>query len=200
MSLTEMREKAPTRTRLDQLFTISDRGATLGREIRGGVVTFFTMATSWCSTRILSGVIDGSGTFIGGRPTSPRHTARGRGHRRGAGVISILMGLVANFPIALAAGLGINGLITGMVVTHSAEKLTYADLMGLVGVIILVLVLAGFRRAVFKAIPGRSRSLSRSAARPRARSSSSTHQGTPGDAAYLIPLPRNVARAVDRML
>ena len=73
-----------------------------------------------------------------------------------AGVMSILMGLVANFPIALAAGLGINGLITGMVITHASDKITFADLMGLVvieGVIILVLVLTGFRKAVFRAIP-----------------------------------------------
>ena len=73
-----------------------------------------------------------------------------------AGVMSILMGLVANFPIALAAGLGINGLITGMVITHASDGVTFADLMGLVvieGVIILVLVLTGFRKAVFRAIP-----------------------------------------------
>ena len=29
---------------LDRYFKITERGSTLGREIRGGVVTFFTMA------------------------------------------------------------------------------------------------------------------------------------------------------------
>ncbi|RSN19858.1 MFS transporter, partial [Amycolatopsis sp. WAC 04169] len=33
-----------TRSTLDRFFKISERGSTPGREIRGGIVTFFTMA------------------------------------------------------------------------------------------------------------------------------------------------------------
>jgi AGZA family xanthine/uracil permease-like MFS transporter len=71
---------------------------------------------------------------------------------RVAGVVTILMGLVANFPLALATGLGLNAFIAFSV----ASKMTWADAMGLVvleGLIILVLVLTGFRRAVFEAVP-----------------------------------------------
>src|SRR3954468_18831735 len=153
--------QAPTRTQtgLDGFFKITERGSTVAREVRGGVVTFFTMVyIVVLNPIILSGVVDGSGTMIGGTDDLTQSKLLvAVGTAVVAGVTSILMGLVANFPIALAAGLGINGLITGMVLTHSAEKITFADLMGLVvieGLIILVLVLTGFRKAVFKAIPG----------------------------------------------
>lgn len=147
-----------TASGLDRFFKITERGSTVAREVRGGVVTFFTMVyIVVLNPIILSGVIDGSGNMIGGTTNlveSKLLVAVGTAVI--AGVMSIAMGLFANFPIALAAGLGINGLITGMVITHSSDKITYADLMGLVvieGVIILVLVLTGFRKAVFKAIP-----------------------------------------------
>ena len=144
---------------LDRYFRISERGSTVSREIRGGVVTFFTMAyIIVLNPIILSGVIDGSGKMIGGTTDLAQSKLLvAVGTAVVAGVMSILMGVVANFPIALAAGLGINALIAGMIFTHSGEKITYADLMGLVvieGVIILVLVLTGFRTAVFRAIPG----------------------------------------------
>ena len=71
-----------------------------------------------------------------------------------AGVITILMGVVANYPMALAAGLGINAMIAYTLV--GMNGMTYADAMGLIvieGVIILILVLTGFREAVFRAVP-----------------------------------------------
>ncbi len=145
-------------TRLDRFFKVTERGSTLTREVRGGLVTFFTMAyIIVLNPIILSGTVDGSGQMIGGTTDLAQSKLLvAVGTAVVAGVMSILMGLVANFPIALAAGLGINGLITGMVITHASQKVTYADLMGLVvieGLIILLLVLTGFRKAVFRAIP-----------------------------------------------
>ncbi len=70
-----------------------------------------------------------------------------------AGLLTILMGAVANFPIALATGLGLNAFVAFSVAT----QMTWADAMGLVvleGIVILVLVLTGFRKAVFDAVPG----------------------------------------------
>ena len=69
-----------------------------------------------------------------------------------AGVMTILMGVVANYPLALATGLGLNAFVAFTV----ASQMTWADAMGLVvleGLIILVLVLTGFRTAVFHAVP-----------------------------------------------
>ncbi|RKT78828.1 AGZA family xanthine/uracil permease-like MFS transporter [Terracoccus luteus] len=154
---TDLRTRRPA-SGLDGFFKISERGSTLSRELRGGVVTFFTMAyIIVLNPIILSGVADGSGNFIGGTTDlAESKLLVAVGTAVVAGVMSILMGVVGRFPIAIAAGLGINALITGMVVTHASEGITFADLMGLVvieGVIILVLVLTGFRRAVFRAIP-----------------------------------------------
>lgn len=155
---TDTRTRPAAAAGLDRFFKVTERGSTLGREVRGGVVTFFTMVyIVVLNPIILSGVVDGSGTMIGG--TTDLNQSKllvAVGTAVVAGVMSIAMGLFANFPIALAAGLGINGLITGMVITHAADRITFADLMGLVvieGVIILVLVLTGFRKAVFRAIP-----------------------------------------------
>ena len=69
-----------------------------------------------------------------------------------AGVLTILMGVVANFPMALATGLGLNTFVA----VGIASKMSWADAMGLVlleGIIITVLVLTGFRTAVFRAVP-----------------------------------------------
>ena len=69
-----------------------------------------------------------------------------------AGLLTILMGAVANYPLALATGLGLNTFVA----VGIASKMSWAAAMGLVvleGLIILVLVLTGFRVAVFKAVP-----------------------------------------------
>jgi AGZA family xanthine/uracil permease-like MFS transporter len=69
-----------------------------------------------------------------------------------AGVLTILMGSIANYPLALATGLGLNTFVA----VGIASQMSWAAAMGLVvleGLIILVLVLTGFRVAVFKAVP-----------------------------------------------
>jgi AGZA family xanthine/uracil permease-like MFS transporter len=69
-----------------------------------------------------------------------------------AGLLTISMGAVANYPLALATGLGLNTFVA----VGIASKMSWAAAMGLVvleGLIILVLVLTGFRVAVFKAVP-----------------------------------------------
>ena len=69
-----------------------------------------------------------------------------------AGVMTILMGVVARFPLALAAGLGVNA----MVAYEIAPTMTWADAMGLVvieGVLITIFVLTGLREALFRAVP-----------------------------------------------
>ena len=71
-----------------------------------------------------------------------------------AGLLSILMGLVANFPIALAAGLGINGTVAFSLVLGLG--LSPAGAMGVIvleGLIVLLLVLVGLREAIMDAVP-----------------------------------------------
>jgi AGZA family xanthine/uracil permease-like MFS transporter len=137
---------------LENLFKISERGSTVGREVRGGLVTFFTMAYIVALNPLILGFVkDGEGKFLGGGdvPNLPLIAAA---TALVAGVLTILMGVVGNFPLALATGLGLNSFVAYGIAT----KMTWADAMGLVvleGLIITVLVLTGFRQAVFKAVP-----------------------------------------------
>jgi len=139
---------------LEQYFKISQRGSSIGQEVRGGVVTFLTMAyIVVLNPIILAGVADEDGKFLGGGSTPGSGFATiAAVTALVAGVLTILMGVVANFPLALATGLGLNAFVAFSV----ASQMTWADAMGLVvleGLIILLLVLTGFRKAVFDAVP-----------------------------------------------
>ena len=143
--------KAGTRVppALDSYFKITERGSSVGREIRGGVVTFLTMAY----IIVLNPIILLQGTDMNGdRLADGNFAAIAAATALAAGVLTILMGVVANYPLALATGLGLNAFVTFSI----ASQMTWSDAMGLVvleGLIILGLVLTGFREAVFHAVP-----------------------------------------------
>ncbi len=137
---------------LDSYFKISQRGSSISTEIRGGLVTFFTMAYIVAlNPIILAYSPDANGQFLfGGAAPAPAMVAATTALI--AGLLTILMGSVANYPLALATGLGLNTFVA----VGIASQMTWAAAMGLVvleGLIILVLVLTGFRVAVFKAVP-----------------------------------------------
>jgi adenine/guanine/hypoxanthine permease len=138
---------------LDSYFKISERGSTIAQEIRGGVVTFFTMAYIVALNPLIIGLAkDADGKYIGGGdvPNLPLVAAM---TALMAGVLTILMGVLGNYPLALATGLGLNTFVA----VGIASQMSWADAMGLVvieGIIITILVLTGFRRAVFRAVPG----------------------------------------------
>ncbi len=131
---------------MDRFFEITARGSTVGREVRGGFATFFTMAyIVVLNPLILGSAIDGDKAQLDQAQLAAATALV-------AGVMSILMGVVARFPLALAAGLGVNA----MVAFEIAPMMTWADAMGLVvieGLVITVLVLTGLRTAVFQAVP-----------------------------------------------
>ncbi len=132
---------------MDTFFKITERGSTVAREVRGGVVTFFTMAY----IIVLNPIILGPAKDIDGNALGS-FEAIAAGTALVAGVLTILMGVFANFPLALATGLGLNAFVAFSI----ASQMTWADAMGLVvieGLLILVLVLTGFRTAVFHAVP-----------------------------------------------
>jgi adenine/guanine/hypoxanthine permease len=130
----------------DRYFEITQRGSDLSREVRGGLATFFTMAyIVVLNPLILGSVADGDGDQLGLAAVASATALV-------AGVMTILMGVVGRFPLALAAGLGVNA----MVAYEIAPQMTWADAMGLVvieGVIITILVLTGLRTAVFRSVP-----------------------------------------------
>ena len=137
---------------LDTYFKISERGSTVAREVRGGLVTFFTMAYIVALNPLIIGLAkDADGKYIGGGD-APNLALVAAMTALMAGILTILMGIVGNYPMALATGLGLNTFVA----VGIASQMTWADAMGLVvieGIIITVLVLTGFRTAVFKAVP-----------------------------------------------
>lgn len=139
---------------IERLFRVSERGSTLGREMRGGLVTFVTMSYIIVLNPLILGSLaaDGPGAktdVVGavlGVPQVAAVTALV------AGVMTLLFGLVANYPFAIATGLGINTLIAVTI----APLVTWPEAMGLVvvnGVVIVLLAASGLRTAVFNAVP-----------------------------------------------
>ncbi len=135
---------------LDSFFKLTERGTTVGTEVKAGLATFMVMSyILFLNPIILSSMFAGddaaAGAFI---PAAAAATALV------AGLLSIIMGLVANYPIALAAGLGINGAVAfGLVL---GQGLTPAGAMGVIvleGLVVLLLVLVGLREAIMNAVP-----------------------------------------------
>ncbi|MEV3991646.1 NCS2 family permease [Streptomyces sp. NPDC049837] len=131
---------------VDRHFRISARGSSFAREVRGGFATFFTMAYILVlNPLILGGVEDKFGTQLSG-PQLATVTALV------AAVMTAVMGLGGNLPLAIAAGLGLNAVVAFQL----APLMSWADAMGLVvleGLTICVLVVTGLREAVMDAIP-----------------------------------------------
>lgn len=134
------------RAKLDAFFHISKRGSTVGREVRGGFVTFFAMAyIIVLNPIILSSGVDKFGHHLSmGMLTTATVLI--------AAIMTALMGLGANLPLAIAAGLGLNGVLTFTI----APTMSWPSAMGLVvfeGIIICILVATGLRKAIMEAIP-----------------------------------------------
>lgn len=137
---------------LDRYFSITARRSTFGREIRGGIVTFVTMAYIVVLNPIIIGGVVGEkhNADVAGNvlPTAAVAAVTALV----AGVMSILFGIVARYPFAMATGLGINSLLAVSLV----PDMTWPEAMGLIvieGIIIVILGVTGFRTAVFNAIP-----------------------------------------------
>ncbi|VXB23926.1 Xanthine/uracil/thiamine/ascorbate permease family protein [Microbacterium sp. 8M] len=137
---------AEPRNALDRFFEITRRGSSVGAEIRGGVVTFVTMAY----IVILNPIILSSSKDIAGTQLGFVQLSAVTGFT--AAVMTILFGLIARLPFAFAAGLGINAFLAFSVV----GEVTWAEAMGLVvinGLIIVLLSATGLRRMIFEAVP-----------------------------------------------
>ncbi|KRC42580.1 permease [Oerskovia sp. Root918] len=151
---TDEREAPPRSSGIDRFFKITERGSTIGAEIRGGLVTFFAMSYIIILNPIILSGADGTGRFLGGGTDGPNMAMIAATTALVAGIMTIAMGVFANYPMALAAGLGLNAVVAFTIAT--IPDVTWADAMGIVvieGLIILVLVLTGFREAVFRAVP-----------------------------------------------
>jgi AGZA family xanthine/uracil permease-like MFS transporter len=127
---------------VEDFFHLRERGTTVGTEIKAGVTTFMVMVYI---VAVNPGILSAAGIDPGAAAAATALVA---------GVMTILMGVVGNYPIAIAPGLGINGIVAfGLVL---GAGLTLPGAMGVIvmeGVIVTILVLVGLREAVMNAVP-----------------------------------------------
>ncbi|WLQ35402.1 NCS2 family permease [Streptomyces castrisilvae] len=132
---------------LDRFFKISERKSSVAREVRGGFATFFAMAyIIVLNPIILGGAKDINENYLnhGQLVTATVLTAA---------FSTLLMGVIGNVPIALAAGLGVNTVVA----LQLAPRMTWPDAMGMVvlaGIVVMLLVATGLRERVMNAVPG----------------------------------------------
>jgi len=135
---------------LERVFDLRARGTTVGTEVLAGVTTFMVMAyIIFVNPAILnfSGIKDLQNLGPGFAPTLAATCLV-------AGVMTVLMGLLSNYPFAVASGMGLNAVVAFQLIV--GMKLPWSAAMGVIfleGVAITILVLTGFREAVMDAIP-----------------------------------------------
>jgi adenine/guanine/hypoxanthine permease len=126
-------------------FKLKERNTNVRTEIIAGITTFMTMAyIIFVNPAILS---------QGGKTGIPLEAAI-VATCLGAGLMSMLMGLITNTPFALASGMGINAVVVFTIIFGLG--LTWQQAMGIVvieGIIVTILVLTGLRSMIMRAIP-----------------------------------------------
>jgi AGZA family xanthine/uracil permease-like MFS transporter len=135
---------------LDRHFKISERGSTVRTELVAGVATWLTMAYILFLNPVILGFVGIPDLQKLGLPTDQVLTVTALV----AGLATLAMGFYANYPFAIAAGLGLNAFVAFSLVV--GQGLSYPEAMGVIvaeGLVITVLVLTGFREAVLNAIP-----------------------------------------------
>jgi AGZA family xanthine/uracil permease-like MFS transporter len=131
---------------LDRFFKITERGSSIPREIRGGFATFFAMAY----IIVLNPIILGSAKDMYGHQLDNGQLVTATALV--AAFTTLLMGVIGNVPIALAAGLGVNTVVA----LQLAPRMSWPDAMGMVvlaGFVVMLLVATGLRERVMSAVP-----------------------------------------------
>ena len=131
---------------LEKFFKLKEHKTNIRTEIIAGLTTFMTMAyIIFVNPDILSKVIDTPNAFAA--ITTATILA--------AALTTILMGLVTNYPFALASGMGLNAFFTYSVVV-GIEGATWQAALGAVlisGIVFVLLALTGLIDWIDKAIP-----------------------------------------------
>ncbi len=129
---------------LERFFKFKQWNTSLKRDTLAGLTTFIVMSyIIFVNPNILG--LSGKGLPFAAALTSTCLVA---------GVMTIIMGAFTNRAYAIAPGLGLNAVVAFSLV--AGQGLTFPQAMGLIvleGVAITILVLTGFREAIFKAIP-----------------------------------------------
>ena len=127
---------------MDKFFKMQERGSSAGQELRAGLTTFLAMAYI---IAVNPPLLEAAGIPATAAVTSTCV---------GAGVMTILMGLFSNRPLACASGMGINAIFAFSLTAMAGGDWRAASAVVFVeGIAILILVLCGLREAIMDAIP-----------------------------------------------
>ncbi len=127
---------------LERYFHLSENRTTLATEIRAGVATFLTMAyILFVNPQVLSQA---------GMPVNDVFIATAVG----SALATFIMGIYANYPFALAPGMGLNAYFTyGVVLGMGVSYQVALTAVFLEGVLFAALALGGIRTHIVNAIP-----------------------------------------------
>lgn len=128
---------------LNTFFKIEERGSSIQKELLGGLVIFLAMIYILPVNSFMLGILPGAS--VGGVFVATAISAA---------VATLIMGLIANFPVALAPGMGVNAFFTYTVVLGIGYS--YGEALAAVlisGVIFFIISITNLRSLVLKAIP-----------------------------------------------
>ncbi len=127
---------------LTRRFRVAERGSTPGREVIGGATTFLAMAYI---IFVNPAILAEAGMDAGAVATVTILASA---------IGTILAGLLANVPFAMAPGMGLNSFFTySLVLGMGLDWRTALGVVFFSGIVFLILTLAGFREKVVQAIP-----------------------------------------------
>jgi AGZA family xanthine/uracil permease-like MFS transporter len=127
---------------LERLFHVRAAGSTPGQEVVGGVTTFLTMAYILAVNPVF---LTAAGIPLGGAIVATCVSA---------GLATLLMAFLANYPIALAPGMGMNAFFAYSVCLGAGVP--WQTALGLVfwsGLLFVLLTVTGARRVLVRAVP-----------------------------------------------
>src|SRR4051794_24259527 len=127
---------------LERLFHVRAAGSTPGREALGGLTTFLTLAYILAVNPVF---LTAAGMPLQGAIVATALSAA---------FATLLMAFVANYPIALAPGMGMNAFFAyGICVGSGVPWQTALGMVFWAGLIFVVLTVTGARRVLVRAVP-----------------------------------------------
>ena len=129
---------------MEKFFKIKEKGSTVSREVVGGITTFLAMSYILAVNHGMLGSI--AGMNFGGVFTATAVSAA---------VATLIMAFLANMPVALASGMGLNAFFTYTVCGQMGCSPWFAlTAVLLEGVLFILLSFFEVREAIINSIPG----------------------------------------------
>ena len=127
---------------MEKLFKLQERGTTVGREVVAGITTFLAMAYILA---VNPGMLSETGMPFGGVFTATAIASA---------IATLVMAFLANLPVALAPGMGLNAFFTYTVCFGMGCSWQFAlTAVLLEGILFILLSLFGVREAIINSIP-----------------------------------------------